>query len=176
MEARQILLSPWGGNGRLPPMVFASLPFINIFCEAVEAILTAFYFAGDVAPAQSGKAETRQQGNPQMQCVTKGKVNNMICGSTPTHIFCLPFESALVKEALIVYFQGGMEIVRKETDDCTMEGRHIGVQLSQEETLAFDHRRNVQIQLRVVTTEDVAYTFPVYVTNARKCLTNEVII
>ncbi len=99
----------------------------------------------------------------------------MICGTTPTHIFEIPFDTAIVKEALVVYVQGGSEIVRKETDDCSMEGKQIGVELTQEETLSFNPNMNVEIQIRVLTTEGVAYASRPCVVSVVKCLTDEVI-
>ena len=56
--------------------------------KAAEAILTAFYFAGDVAPAQAGNTRTRQQDTPRMQCGAKGKVKQYVfeyCGNQTLH-------------------------------------------------------------------------------------------
>lgn len=99
----------------------------------------------------------------------------MICGTNPTHIFELPFDTAMVKSAQVIYAQRNQEVVRKETSDCTMEDSMIGVALTQEETLSFDPKHNVQIQLKVLTIDDVAYVSPIYVVNAGECLMNEVI-
>ena len=99
----------------------------------------------------------------------------MICGTTPTHIFTLPFDSALVKEAQVIYAQGGMEVLRKDTQDFEMDGQQIGVTLTQEETLSFDHRQNVQVQLRILSTEGVAYASNIYTGDVKQCLSGEVI-
>ena len=97
-------------------------------------------------------------------------------GTTPTHIFTIPFDTAIVKEALVVYAQDDKEVFRKDTFDCMMDGKNIGVALTQEETLSFDHNRNVQVQLRVLTTEGDSYVSDVWVVSANQCLSKEVIL
>lgn len=97
-------------------------------------------------------------------------------GTTPTHIFTIPFDTAIVKEALVVYAQDDKEVFRKETYDCMMDGKHIGVKLTQDDTLRFNHSRNVQVQLQVLTTEGDSYVSDVWVIRANQCLNNEVLL
>jgi len=99
----------------------------------------------------------------------------MIQGTSPVNIFELPFEAALAKEIRAVYLQNGVEVLRKETAELKKEDRFVGVSLTQEETLSFDHECNVEIQLQVFTTEGMPYVSPIYVVSAKKCLSNEVI-
>ncbi len=99
----------------------------------------------------------------------------MFKGTTPTHIFSIPFHVRMVKKVLVVYSQNGTEILRKQTEDCILEENTIGIPLTQEETFKFNHKCNVQVQIRVLTTEDIAYASPIFVKSAKQCLSNEVI-
>lgn len=75
----------------------------------------------------------------------------MICGTTPTHIFKIPFDTSQLKEIRISYAQDDEVIVEKTTSDCAFEGNKITVTLSQEDTLQFDHRKAVELQMKVLT-------------------------
>lgn len=99
----------------------------------------------------------------------------MTRGTTPTHTFKLPFSSSMVKEAMIIYAQNDVEVFRKNTEDCIIEGDEISVTLTQEETFMLNHRQNVQIQLRVLTTEGKALASNVNVISIHQCLNDEVI-
>ena len=72
----------------------------------------------------------------------------MLIGTTPTHIFRLPFDTSLVAEAREIFRQEGREVLRKETADFKKEGNVLSVSLSQEETFLFD-ATDVTYQLRV---------------------------
>jgi hypothetical protein len=75
----------------------------------------------------------------------------MIRGTTPTHIFNLPFDTALIDKIKITYAQNGVVVLTKEKADCKIDGNAVTVRLTQEDTLKFDASR-VQIQVRVLTT------------------------
>ena len=75
----------------------------------------------------------------------------MIRGTTPTHTFNLPFDTALIDKIKITYAQNGVVVLTKEKADCSFEGNAVTVKLSQEDTLKLDASR-VQIQVRVLTT------------------------
>lgn len=77
----------------------------------------------------------------------------MIRGTTPTHTWELPFDVSLIAEARVLYAQDGKLLLKKTTEDCIMEGKTLKVTLSQEDTLNFDDKKNVEIQLRVLTTD-----------------------
>lgn len=77
----------------------------------------------------------------------------MIRGTTPTHIFNLPFEASLVKELCITYQQNGKTVLEKAKTDCTLDGSAIILKLTQEETLLFNDKQNVSYQLKVLTTD-----------------------
>lgn len=78
----------------------------------------------------------------------------MIRGTTPTHIFNLPFDTSSLKEVRITYEQDGAKVLEKTEADCTLEGSAITVQLTQEETLAFNENKNVSYQLKLLTTDN----------------------
>lgn len=75
----------------------------------------------------------------------------MIRGTTPTHIFQIPFDTGLLKEVRVSYAQEDKVIVEKKTEDCKMDGDTISVTLTQADTLLFSHRKIVELQLKVWT-------------------------
>lgn len=96
-------------------------------------------------------------------------------GTTPTHIFTLPFDPALLKRIKITYAQNGKVILEKYETDCTIEGREIRLELSQEDTFKFDERSIVDIQIRVLTHDGKAPKTPVYHIRPDECLDTEVL-
>jgi hypothetical protein len=99
----------------------------------------------------------------------------MTRGTTPTHTFKIPIHSSLVKSVMVIYAQNDKEVFHKDKWDCTMKGNEISVTLAQEETLKFDHRQNVQVQLRILTVDDVAMASLVSVISVKQCLNDEVL-
>ena len=99
----------------------------------------------------------------------------MIRGTTPKHIFNLPFEASLVKEARISYAQEYETVLTKTEADCVFEGNTITVALTQEDTLLFKKRRKVEIQLRVLTTNNEVMATVPYKVELHDCLTEEVL-
>lgn len=94
-------------------------------------------------------------------------------GTTPTHCFDLPVDASAVQKVRIIYEQHGKELLRKETADCTMEGRKAFVRLTQAETLQIDHNDLLRIQMRVLTTEGDVYKSDVKIAIASECLDDE---
>lgn len=99
----------------------------------------------------------------------------MIRGTTPTHTFKIPLDVSGVKSVMVIYGQNNVEVFRKETDDCTLEGNSISVTLTQEETLKFNHSHNVQIQIRVLTVTGNALASDIKVVTVGQCLNSEVL-
>lgn len=99
----------------------------------------------------------------------------MIKGTTPTHIFELPFDSSDVSKVKIVYTQNNKEILVKRNEDITFNGTSISTKLSQEETFLFDHTKTVYIQVRVLTKDDVALASTIMPVSVEKCLDDEVL-
>lgn len=99
----------------------------------------------------------------------------MTRGTTPHHTFELPFDVLLVKKAVVIYAQNGAEVLRKETDSCTLDGNTIKTALTQEETFMFDEKKSVQIQVRVLTIGDEALASNIMTVDIGKLLDDEVL-
>lgn len=99
----------------------------------------------------------------------------MIRGTTPTHTFKLPFDTSMVKDVRITYAQDGVVVAEKLLADCTLQGTEIITKLTQEETLKFYEKRQVDLQLRVLTTTGDAMATPIYSIPARDVLNEEVL-
>ena len=96
-------------------------------------------------------------------------------GTTPTHTFNLPFDAAMVSKVRIIYAQNDEEVFTKETADCTLSDMKVVTKLTQEETLSLDQRKNVQIQLRVITTDGDALASNVITKGVLELLEDEVL-
>lgn len=99
----------------------------------------------------------------------------MIRGTTPTHIFRIPFSSLSIKDVRIIYAQNDEQILVKETADCEMDGNTISVTLTQEDTFKFDCKKCVQIQVRVSTAGGQVLASKIKHIDVEKCLDSEVI-
>ena len=96
-------------------------------------------------------------------------------GSTPTHIFEIPFDTEIVKEVRITYSQNDIDILNKETEDCTITGNEIITELTQEETFLFDDNYPVQIQIKVLDVNDKIHPSDIITKSVKKCLNDEVL-
>lgn len=99
----------------------------------------------------------------------------MIRGTTPIHTFTLPFEVNLLKEVRISYAQSGIVVLEKTKADCTLEGSIITVKLTQEETLKFDSGKNIEMQLKVLTTGGEVLSTRIRSVDVGRCLNEEVL-
>lgn len=99
----------------------------------------------------------------------------MIRGTTPTHTFTLPFDVSTIKSLVIVYAQNGTEVLKKEMDDCQMNGTDITVRLTQEDSLKFNANGSVQIQIKVLTTAGEALASYIQTVPVLECLIDEVL-
>lgn len=99
----------------------------------------------------------------------------MIQGTTPTHIFNLPFDSDQVSSARVIYKQREQEILRKETEDFKMDGSAISVALTQEETFLFDCKYSVKLQLRVATKSGKVLSTKPIIIRVEECIDSEVL-
>ena len=50
----------------------------------------------------------------------------MIRGTTPTHIFTIPFDTSQVDELRISYAQNDVEKIVKTKEQCTLNGNKLG--------------------------------------------------
>lgn len=100
----------------------------------------------------------------------------MIRGTTPTHTFELPFDTALLKEVKVIYSQDDKQIFCKRAKDCELDGCFVRLRLTQEETFMLDCKKQVQIQIRVLTLNDDALATDVITVSVKKCLDDEVLV
>lgn len=98
----------------------------------------------------------------------------MILGTTPTHTFTLPLETDLCKEIRIIYAQDDQVVLVKTLSQCNAEGNVVTVRLSQEDTLRFNCKKLVQIQVRVLTKNDEALASFIKLVDPYQCLESEV--
>lgn len=99
----------------------------------------------------------------------------MIRGTTPTHIYTLPIDTALLSELKIIYAQADNILFEKVAAHCQMTENTASVTLTQEETFLFDCKMPVQIQVRALTVAGVALASPITLISVEKCLDNEVL-
>ena len=99
----------------------------------------------------------------------------MIRGTTPIHIFTHSLDPSDFKKIRIIYSQNHNVLFVKNIEDCTVEGNTIAVRLTQEDTLAFDHDVPVNIQVRILTTNDIALASVIQTVRVSRCLENGVI-
>lgn len=100
----------------------------------------------------------------------------MIRGTTPTHTFTLPCDASMVKEVMIIYAQGDAEIFHKDTENCVLGGETVSITLTQEDTFLLDHKKSVQIQIRVLTIGGDALASSIKTVPIKKCLNEEVLV
>lgn len=100
----------------------------------------------------------------------------MIRGTTPTFTFTLPFEAdGLITDLRVTFAQGDETVLEKSIADCTLDGAKIGLNLTQEETLKFNHEKTIKIQVKVKFSDgSVAAAKPCFVF-CREILNEEVL-
>lgn len=96
-------------------------------------------------------------------------------GTTPTHIFELPIDTAQIKRLRVIYQQDSRNILTKTEEDCMIEGDRIILHLTQEETFAFTDKELVKIQIRVLLHDDTSMTSYVMRVSCKECLSEEVL-
>jgi len=99
----------------------------------------------------------------------------MYRGTTPTHMFTLPFETDLLKTIQITYRQFDRIILQKEKKDCTLTEKAIKLELTQQESLLFQAEQPVAVQLRVVTDKGKVMASDIACVPVKACLDEEVL-
>ena len=102
----------------------------------------------------------------------------MIKGTTPTLQFNLPFASTLIKSAEIVveYVDANKSVqIVKTLNECELGENSISAMLTQEETLQLPAPTTVNVQLRVLTTEDKALATELQKVSVKRLLKEDVI-
>ena len=100
----------------------------------------------------------------------------MIRGTTPTHIFTVPFDTSIIKTVRVIYEQNNKKILYKRNEDVEISDNTISLKLTQEDTLKFKHGKNVKIQLRVLTNDGEAMNSAIIVDSVQECLDDEVLV
>ena len=102
----------------------------------------------------------------------------MIKGTTPTLQFNLPISTSTIKaaEVMVRYVDNhkGVTIV-KTLDECDVTENTITARLTQEETLRIPAPSIVEVQLRVLTKDDVALASDIFTTTVERLLKEGVI-
>ena len=80
----------------------------------------------------------------------------MIRGTTPDLIFTLPFEVKTIQTLWITFYQAGKEVFTLDNESCDLTDNKVTIRLSQEQTLQLVSNSYVEIQLRVLNTNNVA--------------------
>lgn len=102
----------------------------------------------------------------------------MIKGTTPILQFNLPIETATIKaaEVMVRYVDNHKEVtIIKELADCEVGEKTITAMLTQEETLRIPAPSAVEVQLRVLTLDDVALASVIFTTDVKRLLKEGVI-
>lgn len=102
----------------------------------------------------------------------------MIRGTTPTLQFNLPIETSTIKavEVMVRYVDNNKEVtIVKTLEDCELGDKTITTMLTQEETLQLPAPSNVEVQLRVLTVDDVALASVIFTTTVKRLLKEGVI-
>lgn len=96
-------------------------------------------------------------------------------GTTPKHIFTLPFDTAVIDKVRVIYAQGDKVVLVKTDDGVSFEGNSVIVKLTQEETFLFNCHDHVKVQIRVLTAGGDAPSSDPFFIPVWECLENEVI-
>lgn len=76
----------------------------------------------------------------------------IIRGTTPKHDFELPYPIELVNDIRIIYGQKKQPVVIKRIEDCQMADGIVSVALTEQDTLAFNASKQIEIELKVKLT------------------------
>lgn len=96
-------------------------------------------------------------------------------GTTPTHIFTLPFDARSASIVKIIYAQNSKKVFIKTGDDIVLNGNTITTKLTQEDTFSLDCNMLVEIQVRVLLNDNTALASDIIRVTVEKCLENEVL-
>lgn len=96
-------------------------------------------------------------------------------GTTPQHIFTLPFDTAAVAKVRVIYAQGDIVKVVKKECDVELSGNTISVTLTQADTLRLNCSLKTEVQLRVLTADGNALASDIIRIETDRCLSDEVL-
>lgn len=102
----------------------------------------------------------------------------MIKGTTPTLHYNLPFETDVIKSAEIVidYVDANKRIqIVKTLDDCVLGDKCISTALTQEETIQLPAPSTVELQLRILTIDELVLATEIQKVSVKRLLKEDVI-
>ncbi len=99
----------------------------------------------------------------------------MIRGTTPTHVFTLPFDTEKITALRVSYAQRGVTLFTKTEADCTLARDTVTLSLTQAETLRLAAGDAVQIQVRVKHEDGNVYASRLLAATVEDCLLEEVL-
>jgi hypothetical protein len=102
----------------------------------------------------------------------------MIKGTTPTLQFNLPIETSTLKaaEVMVRYVDNNKEVtITRTLDECEVAEKTLTARLTQEETLLIPAPSIVEVQLRVLTVDDIALASAIFTTTVKRLLKEGVI-
>ena len=102
----------------------------------------------------------------------------MIKGTTPTIHYNLPFDTSVIKTAEIVveYVDANKSVkIIQAIDDCVLGDKCISTALTQDETLKIPAPSIVNVQLRVLTTDEIVLATEVEKVTVKRLLKEDVI-
>ena len=91
-------------------------------------------------------------------------------GTTPTVMFALPFDTSEIKYCEVCFAQKDIPILVKDTDECTLSGIYLSVDLTQEETLMFNNKDDLQVQIRFIFTDGTVDATTIFTDKVHKLL------
>lgn len=95
----------------------------------------------------------------------------MVRGTTATNSFKIPIPADMIKAIELNYEQGGTLVLCKDKlEDFTFTDDRAVIELTQEDTLRFNDKQTVEIQMRILTTEDKVIASRVTVTTVHRLL------
>lgn len=104
----------------------------------------------------------------------------MYRATTPTHTFTLPIATNTCKEIQVTYKQGKVSLVKHYQDETlpegmTLDGNDVIIVLTQDETLKFNSKEKVAVQVRVLTNDDLAFASQKFKLTVNDVLNEEVL-
>lgn len=94
----------------------------------------------------------------------------MIRGTTPTLTFTLPFQTDIIRSLMLTFYQCNREVFTLTKEDCVLEENTVTVNLDQAHTLMFVNNAFVEIQMRILTTDDAAIASEIVKTTVDRIL------
>lgn len=99
----------------------------------------------------------------------------MIQGDTWPHKIVIPFSTDKLKAMQVVYVQAGTILYRKTLADSVLSGNKVQLTLSQRETLELSPKKDLEIQARFLTNDNVALNTEVFLVTVDPSYIREVL-